>query len=126
MSHFFSFVSRNTQLNKATLSSFLCRLYRLYRHSLGRLFGVTFSDVFSATYRRLLAPLNGVQNTIYIMTFCSVLARFEGRLLHFYSTAKSRSIWRSSWCDTSVDFTQFTAHNNNNLEAVRRDHLSSK
>jgi hypothetical protein len=78
------------------------------------LFGVTFSDVFSATYRRLfgvefnnvLAPLNGVFTQIILRLTLHVIVRFEGRLLHFTTLFNVR-YGRRLFCNSSVDFTHF-------------------
>ena len=64
MSHFFSFLYQGIHnQTRQLLVVLLMSTLSTHRHWV--VFGVTFSDVFSATYRRLLAPLNGVQYTIY-------------------------------------------------------------
>jgi hypothetical protein len=66
MSHSFSFlVSRNTQLNKAAMG---CLFWRLFVVLFGDLFVVLFGDLFVVLftiYNDVLAPLIGVQYTIY-------------------------------------------------------------
>ena len=60
MSHSFSFCIKEYTIKQGdTLVVLLMSTLSTYRHWV--VFGVTFSDVFSATYRRLLASLNDVQ-----------------------------------------------------------------
>ena len=114
----FSFVSRNTQINKAAIGCPLIlkitqisvnTMVVLFWRPFCRPFIVDFFDVwrhlmtsFSATYRRLLASLLATfwrhltaSFTQFIISSTShVIVRFEGRLLHF--TTLKLSIWASS------------------------------
>ena len=121
MSHSFSFlVSRNTQLNKAAIwlsFSFIIN---------------TMVVLFVDFYRRL-ASLNDVlwrhltaSNTQFIIMAWRLWRSSVTHSFYFYIfTASAVRFGWSSCCDASVDFTHLQHTINNNLEAVRRDHLSS-
>ncbi len=67
----------------------LCRplnvdFYRRFLRHFNNAFSATYWRLFGVEFNDVLAPLNGVQYTIY-KHYCNVLVRYVGRLLHFYS-----------------------------------------